>query len=852
MRKNNVSLRLAAALGVFLCVLAISVFTLAVPSAVSATAAEETGQADMEPTFEPGEEVPAAVDEQPAELPPESDGEDAPDDETPDDETPNEAPGEELDEEGLELAAVPAALAPLGAAPLASDAPTSIDGYLYMYKVAGYYGQNVSPSIYGGGTHVTIDSATPVGFEEGMQFESQGYVLNGYVRVGHKVTTPQNPYSWTCVGFIPVAGDPSYGNWVRDVYLKDYCFETVEEGEAFVREQGGVLYGEVPSAELMETLAGYGPGGGLMVIWSRVMPHLPETHYDYGDPIIDDANPVDWQPTTDGVEITAETRTEVVDSHVTNIIEYTVTIPEGMDEDVLNINLAEVSVPDMAGLQPGDDLRIRVVVQDKSGRRYTYLEGSGSIGTTINDSADPVSIGFEQYTISRPNTSHGHDVPMCVPGGWRIYNNALDELYSAVQLSHRDTPDPDDERNQLSDVRIGYALALAGYEYHPDDELVKGYAGEDDPADAWQVLRDDLGLLAQYDMTLDDVAGWLLSTEEVETLKTVLADLTQNLLDDYYLDWANDRYHAMEQPSGEGPWFTSFKDIPKNYLWDLMNGICATATPESNRSVANAIYYGFYEYYYPAASGADGEDAQGLYTIMRESVQADPADLPEGYDASLATGNGYDDELFGQWDGSADESGTTHELGWWHHIDGSANGNGTQDTVFFVSGQFKLVKPVVEVRVSKVWDDEDDKDGVRPDSVVVALFENGKASSQDDITLDESSDWSGSWTRLPRYADNEEIAYTVEEVDVPAHYEAEVTGGVDDGFVITNTYKPEPPTPDTPDKPDEPVRPNKPSVLPKTGDKGFIVAETLFLISALAIAAGVGTRILAKRKERQH
>lgn len=847
MQKRAGATRVAIALLVALiCVLGLSVFSsyAHADDDTDANAIEAAGEPELDATdAEPAAETldTDAVTPDDAQAPDEEPATDEQPEATP--ETTSPEGEDQTAEEETEEADVPAG--PILAAPQANGDSDGLSCYVYYYKVAGFYSTAVSPGIYGGGRRQTLDATRPVGFEEGMQFSALYFNDNGYIKVGHNVTTDNNPYRWTCVGFVPVKGDPGYGNWVRDVYLKTYCFGTVEEGEQFVKDNGGVLYGEVPSPELIETLSSYPASRGLIVVWSRAMPSLPDQKYEYGDPIIDDAKPVDWQPTTSGVTTSAEVTTESIDGHVVTTIVYTVLIPEGMDEDVLNINLAEVQVPDSPALQPGDDVHYRIDVKDESGHRYTYLEGSGSLGTTLSDSADPVSIGFERYDISRPNLGHGVDWPMSLPGGWRIYNIALDELYRATELVHKDTSSPNDELNQLGDLRIGYALALAGYEYHPDDELVKALTEEDDPDAAWESLRGFLSYLAKRNITLDDAAYYgMMTAEDYENTVKVLKDLTQNRLDDYFLDWMNDRYKKIEGAEGDGPWFTSFKDVPANLLWDIMNGISNGGMPESNRSVANAIYYAFYECFYPVMS-TKGGTPQGVYTIMRESVEADPADLPEGYDASLATGNGYDDDLLEQWNEAGDDA-TEHVLGWWHNIAGKANGNVMQDTAFFVCAQFKLVKPVVEVKVLKVWDDQDNKDGSRPASVTVKLLANGEDASQDALTLDESSEWSGSWQRMNRYADNKEIAYTVEETPVPTGYKNEATSETDDSGNVTITVKnshtpEEPPAPDNPPTPDNPPKPSEPDkpkpVIPVTGEQGLAAAGALALLSLAVLTA---------------
>ena len=94
------------------------------------------------------------------------------------------------------------------------------------------------------------------------------------------------------------------------------------------------------------------------------------------------------------------------------------------------------------------------------------------------------------------------------------------------------------------------------------------------------------------------------------------------------------------------------------------------------------------------------------------------------------------------------------------------------------------------VSVAKAWDDSDDQDGLRPDSVTVQLYADGAAYG-DPVELTEGGGWTYTWTDLPMYDSGSAIAYTVEEVDVPDGYTATVSGDAASGFTITNTHTPE-------------------------------------------------------------
>ena len=93
-----------------------------------------------------------------------------------------------------------------------------------------------------------------------------------------------------------------------------------------------------------------------------------------------------------------------------------------------------------------------------------------------------------------------------------------------------------------------------------------------------------------------------------------------------------------------------------------------------------------------------------------------------------------------------------------------------------------------EVSVSKVWDDANDQDGMRPETITVNLLADGEAV--DNATLSAENEWTVTFTELPVNAAGQAIAYTVQEVTVEK-YETAITGSAADGYVITNTHTPE-------------------------------------------------------------
>ena len=97
------------------------------------------------------------------------------------------------------------------------------------------------------------------------------------------------------------------------------------------------------------------------------------------------------------------------------------------------------------------------------------------------------------------------------------------------------------------------------------------------------------------------------------------------------------------------------------------------------------------------------------------------------------------------------------------------------------------------VSVSKVWNDDNNRDSKRLGNVEVKLFKHTKKNETKvdtgkSVTLSEKNNWTDSFTDLDVYQPvGEEIIYTVEEVPVANGYTSEVTGNAKDGYVVTNT-----------------------------------------------------------------
>lgn len=93
------------------------------------------------------------------------------------------------------------------------------------------------------------------------------------------------------------------------------------------------------------------------------------------------------------------------------------------------------------------------------------------------------------------------------------------------------------------------------------------------------------------------------------------------------------------------------------------------------------------------------------------------------------------------------------------------------------------------VAVTKVWNDSDNKDKIRPENVTVKLLVNGNETNQT-VVLSAGNQWSSTFTNLPINEDGKPVNYSVEEVAVPNGYKAVVTNNTENDFTITNTHAP--------------------------------------------------------------
>ena len=163
------------------------------------------------------------------------------------------------------------------------------------------------------------------------------------------------------------------------------------------------------------------------------------------------------------------------------------------------------------------------------------------------------------------------------------------------------------------------------------------------------------------------------------------------------------------------------------------------------------------------------------------------------------------------------------------------------------------IPDMTEVAVKKVWDDKENKDGLRPEKISIRLLADGQEVAVKEITATDN--WQASFTDLPVYKDGKKIVYTITE-DPVAGYTSKI-----DGFTVTNRHIPPttppstppttPPTtpPSTPEKPETPTTPRegKKKILPSTGE---VIVYGLTILGALLAVFALALLLRGKWKEK--
>ncbi len=103
------------------------------------------------------------------------------------------------------------------------------------------------------------------------------------------------------------------------------------------------------------------------------------------------------------------------------------------------------------------------------------------------------------------------------------------------------------------------------------------------------------------------------------------------------------------------------------------------------------------------------------------------------------------------------------------------------------STEEESVEPTyMDFKVSIVWQDQDDIDGVRPDSLTVYRLDN-QINQGNSVTLSNDNNWTHTW-----YEIRDDVGYSVEALKLPSGYSSTIDNSHPAHIIITNYYTPKP------------------------------------------------------------
>lgn len=97
------------------------------------------------------------------------------------------------------------------------------------------------------------------------------------------------------------------------------------------------------------------------------------------------------------------------------------------------------------------------------------------------------------------------------------------------------------------------------------------------------------------------------------------------------------------------------------------------------------------------------------------------------------------------------------------------------------------IDKTAKVTVEKVWNDNNNQDGLRQE-IEVSLLANGEEI--DTYILNANNNWKHTFDGLQKYSSGKEIKYTIEEKTEIEGYTVKIAGSAKEGYIITNTHDP--------------------------------------------------------------
>ena len=194
--------------------------------------------------------------------------------------------------------------------------------------------------------------------------------------------------------------------------------------------------------------------------------------------------------------------------------------------------------------------------------------------------------------------------------------------------------------------------------------------------------------------------------------------------------------------------------------------------------------YRFVLEYFPEST-EDANDEHFVWHINESIKITDPVQL--SYVVKLSNPQ-TTEGTYGEYDANGSQGKTalyTNNSATLYPVD-SNNNKGAPQIFPKPTVSYTVAPALISIDVTKVWKDNNDSDGLRPDSLKVSLYANDVDTGMF-IVLSEGNKWQGSFDSLPAAENGKIIDYKVYEETVSGYTAQAGISETDDGFAVTLT-----------------------------------------------------------------
>lgn len=388
---------------------------------------------------------------------------------------------------------------------------------------------------------------------------------------------------------------------------------------------------------------------------------------------------------------------------------------------------------------------------------FTDLPKYDENGNEINYSVEETEVPTG-YTATYTKTDNG----------WKITNTHEDYLVSEITITKTwdDADDQDGKRPESVkfELQVNNSTVMDQNGESWIVELTENDADANDP-DTWTttitdhpIYVNEEGTGISYTLHEDDVAEGYVTSDGTVTITPVYDKDEENIVS-YTGAVTVTNTHTPELYNEDGK-------LTVTKVWDDKNNQDGIR-PQSVNVTLSAV------------------DSEGTEVTLPESVEATQ---------TITANDGWETTYEGLYKYSEGKEITytvseTAVEGYTTTYDPAATDDEATGSGAITDGEVTITNThtpeTIDIEGSKTWDDNENQDGKRPDSITIRLMADGSPVTEKTVTA--ADDWKWSFTGLDKNSNGTEIVYTITENAV-----SDYTTTYEEGtYNVTNSYMPE-------------------------------------------------------------